>query len=310
MKKTTIYNLSQLEFFTRHLICMQKGHVAEFSGTGVEFLGRAVRRARQTQRVPAGSPAEHGQTENGQYCVKNKKRFTNLLLLVKQQSVVYSFGQQTLTVPAGGLAFVPKGASYNCTEPQGTGYLFAEFDLFCENGEELQIGTFPVLLFKQCPENITQALNELYTAFAGEEFKTNMYCNILLYRILLYISGETGAVKANRAEQAVSLCKAYLKRHCCESVSTAQLCKVSGLCPTQLRLYFKKITGRTPVDYKNFECVKKAQQQLLQTNLTVSCIAELLGFENAFYFSRVFKMYTGVSPKMYREKAAQKKELK
>ena len=112
MKKTTIYNLSQLEFFSRHLICMQKGHVAEFSGTGVGFLGRAVRRARQTQRVPAGSPAEHGQTENGQYCVKNKKRFTNLLLLVKQQSVVYSFGQQTLTVPAGGLAFVPKGASY------------------------------------------------------------------------------------------------------------------------------------------------------------------------------------------------------
>ena len=45
MKKTTIYNLSQLEFFSRHLICMQKGHVAEFSGTGVGFLGRAVRRA-------------------------------------------------------------------------------------------------------------------------------------------------------------------------------------------------------------------------------------------------------------------------
>lgn len=302
LTKTTIFNLLKQEFFARHLICMQRGMWAEFSAFPP---GLAMRRARQSQPTAASFPTEAERVENGQLCVKNKQRFTNLLLLVKRQSVLYNFGAKSLTVPAGGLALVPKGASYSCTELQGVGYLFAEFDLFCENGEELCFGTEPVLLFQSCPESIAQEFEQLYRAFAGESFKSAMYCNTLLYRILIQIANEGGRIKQNRAEQAVNLCMDYLKRHCCEPVETEQLCRLCGLCPTQLRLYFKKYAGCTITDYKNRRRIEQARQQLLQTNLPIGKIAETLGFENAFYFSRVFKIYTGASPRAYRAAGGQ-----
>lgn len=64
---------------------------------------------------------------------------------------------------------------------------------------------------------------------------------------------------------------------------------------------FKDATGFTFVQYLNNLRIKHAQYMLRGTDLTVSDIAERVGYESATHFGRVFKKITGVSPLTYRK---------
>lgn len=62
---------------------------------------------------------------------------------------------------------------------------------------------------------------------------------------------------------------------------------------------FKKETDETLIDYVTRVRVNKAIQLLQTTNKKVYEISRLVGYENEYYFSRVFKKITGVSPSRY-----------
>ena len=48
--------------------------------------------------------------------------------------------------------------------------------------------------------------------------------------------------------------------------------------------------------------IERAKYLLTENDRPVKEVAEMLGFEDAFYFSRMFKKYTGVSPQAFRNK--------
>lgn len=66
---------------------------------------------------------------------------------------------------------------------------------------------------------------------------------------------------------------------------------------------FKKYAGTTIVKYIHQLRVQRAKHLLLSTDLSVGEIAEEVGFQDAFYFSRVFKRIENISPQQYRNKA-------
>ena len=64
---------------------------------------------------------------------------------------------------------------------------------------------------------------------------------------------------------------------------------------------FKKETGRSPIEYKNRAAIDYAAQLLIENpKMSVDALSEKVGFESASYFRRVFKAYTGISPREYR----------
>ncbi|UQZ33600.1 DNA-binding response regulator [Paenibacillus sp. PK3_47] len=63
---------------------------------------------------------------------------------------------------------------------------------------------------------------------------------------------------------------------------------------------FKGVTGENLSDYLTGLRVDKAKALLQHTNLRLSQIAELVGYEDEKYFSRVFKKATGQTPREYR----------
>ena len=72
-----------------------------------------------------------------------------------------------------------------------------------------------------------------------------------------------------------------------------------GFNPNYLSQLFSKHMGCTFIGYVNAQKINKAKLLLLESDAKVYEIAEKLGFENAFYFSKVFKKYTGLSPREY-----------
>lgn len=78
--------------------------------------------------------------------------------------------------------------------------------------------------------------------------------------------------------------------------------KKSGYTPDHFRRCFKKETGMTPLEYVTALRVNRAKKLLLATPYQpIETIATGCGFSDEFYFSRVFKKLTGISPREYRK---------
>jgi iron complex transport system substrate-binding protein len=66
---------------------------------------------------------------------------------------------------------------------------------------------------------------------------------------------------------------------------------------------FRAWSGQSPIEYRNTLRLSQAEAMLRNTDMQIKEIAETVGFEDSFYFSRVFAQYFGVSPKKYRNGA-------
>ena len=63
---------------------------------------------------------------------------------------------------------------------------------------------------------------------------------------------------------------------------------------------FKKMTGMSPIDYFIRLKIHYACQLLTQSDHKIKDIAEKTGYDDPYYFSRLFKQVMGKSPKDYR----------
>lgn len=95
--------------------------------------------------------------------------------------------------------------------------------------------------------------------------------------------------------------KVFIDEHfdeelCLEGVAEHFEVSVSYLSPL-----FKKYTGMTFLKYLTSQRVKKAKLLLEQTPLKAGEIAEMIGYQDARYFSQVFKQWTGMTPSDYRK---------
>jgi transcriptional regulator GlxA family with amidase domain len=63
----------------------------------------------------------------------------------------------------------------------------------------------------------------------------------------------------------------------------------------------KELIGLTPGDFLKEARIKKATELLKNTNMNISEIAYMCGFNDPKYFSKVFKSSIGKTPSEYRE---------
>ena len=76
-----------------------------------------------------------------------------------------------------------------------------------------------------------------------------------------------------------------------------------NLSVTYYSTIFRKQTRCSPIEFFNRLKIQHACEQLLSTSQSISEIAYSLGFEDALYFSRVFHLRIGMSPRAYREQS-------
>ncbi|MCM1046122.1 MAG: helix-turn-helix transcriptional regulator [Candidatus Gastranaerophilales bacterium] len=74
---------------------------------------------------------------------------------------------------------------------------------------------------------------------------------------------------------------------------------VFGISPNYLSQLFGKYNKTGFSEYINQCRIAKSKKLLEDGNLKVYEVADMLGFESAFYFSKVFKKVEGVSPTEY-----------
>ncbi|KGX90610.1 helix-turn-helix domain-containing protein [Pontibacillus marinus] len=87
-----------------------------------------------------------------------------------------------------------------------------------------------------------------------------------------------------------------------EPISIKEITPELGLSDVQFSRRFYKAIGVKPMDYLTSLRMRKARKYLLETDKTMEDIAESIGYQNGFYFSRIFKKKVGVTPSEFRKK--------
>ncbi|MBO5995497.1 MAG: helix-turn-helix domain-containing protein [Firmicutes bacterium] len=100
--------------------------------------------------------------------------------------------------------------------------------------------------------------------------------------------------------QVVKDCLNYIRIHYREKISLTQTASSIGVSPTHLSRLFNEEMGQGFTDYINSYRMERARELLTESKLTLSEIAQVVGYSNQQYFSKVFKDITGVTPGYYR----------
>ena len=91
----------------------------------------------------------------------------------------------------------------------------------------------------------------------------------------------------------------YIQNHIEERLTLNEVAAVFGLSPNYLSVLFKKTCSVGFSEYIAQMKVSRAKSMLLEQDMKVYEVADRLGFESAFYFSKVFKKVAGVAPREF-----------
>ena len=96
----------------------------------------------------------------------------------------------------------------------------------------------------------------------------------------------------------------YLCTHYTENITIEELAQMCHMSVSNFHNRFKLEMKLSPIAYKNQLCIDQAAQILLSSaKKSIEEISSELGFESSTYFRRVFKQYTGLSPRIFRQNA-------
>lgn len=95
---------------------------------------------------------------------------------------------------------------------------------------------------------------------------------------------------------------AYMHQHIQQRVTLPELSAVMQISPFYLSRTFKTITGYSIIEYFNRIKIDKAKELIIEGDKKVKEVAQILGFSDEFYFSRMFKKVEGVSPSEFYRK--------
>jgi two-component system response regulator YesN len=104
---------------------------------------------------------------------------------------------------------------------------------------------------------------------------------------------------SGRGERLIQTAIRYIEEHYEKRITLLEISEMLGISAGYFSSLFSQKMGKTFSDYVNWVKICHAKRLLEEHQYLVYEVAEMLGFENAYYFSRVFKKVTGMTPTEY-----------
>lgn len=125
----------------------------------------------------------------------------------------------------------------------------------------------------------------------------------LQYRMILKLTERVARLRIGKNPSKLTLEVAnYIQHHLSEAITAEDIAKSLFLSRPHLSRKFKEETGENLTDFILKEKTEEAKRLLRYTDKSATAIGVYLGFSSQSHFSRVFRKYTGLSPREYREK--------
>jgi len=143
-----------------------------------------------------------------------------------------------------------------------------------------------------------------HLALSGDAL-ISLYLSEILFMLsrLTFTSNEKNIflIEDHSAPKMVQEIIFYIHDNFMHHIELKSLAELTGVSHQFLIRLFKKATGKTPIEYINLYRIKESKKLLKYTSLSIKEICFEVGFENPYYFSRVFKKLEGNTPSRFRE---------
>lgn len=151
-----------------------------------------------------------------------------------------------------------------------------------------------------------KAFNESFTNSAStinEIISLGTFEDVLLWiKRLNNIISNYNLLATTKSNNLIESSKDFILKNIDSKLTLNSVATYLNITPSYLSSLFKKECNRNFIDYVNELKIKKACLLLEEKKYLIYEIAYMLSFDNAYYFSKIFKKYKGTTPKEYSQK--------
>lgn len=248
----------------------------------------------------------------------------NIVLYCTEGELHMRIESHTFHLEAGDLLLIPQGSFYKPLDSGGCRYYFFHFEAASPNEAETTPGymiisphtgltdgygytcvsTYPSVItvrdfIKQIPLRMRDIFQKASELRPNASFSDQLLLDHLL-RELLILMGEPNSKQYNK--HLIRIMN-YIERHYSEDLRLSALSERCFLSQSYIARLFREELSCKPSEYINRVRVSAARTMLSQTNLSITEIADKVGYSDVYYFSRIFKQITGSSPLKIRNQA-------
>lgn len=251
--------------------------------------------------------AQKWRNVKGFYKYKYANRPTNALIFICDdnfQMKLTNTDGSFITISKGDLAFVPKSAMYSVEfiNPPTSNNIIDSFTLNFlikdSNGNDILLDDTICKLASDSFSQIESVINEMSRVF-NDSNATKLRKQAKLYELFDTII----SCMNDKADDYYPI-RRGIRQLNKEWNKNEKISKYANLCAISEGYFhhlFKEWSGMSPVEYRNSLRIAQAKALLLNNSMSIKDIAAYVGYDDQFYFSRVFKSITGVSPQQYKK---------
>lgn len=232
---------------------------------------------------------------------RNQPRHCDGFVYFTEGSADYLFDGFSFTASPENFIYLAHDGRYDIEIHQKSRFICIDFDFDDEGKVQRSCA------FSNVPSNIkNEFLKMFYTRTKKSPWHFAQSLSVLygLYAVAVRSDSREYAKKNARFSEIT----AYVLEHYTDPKFTVgELSEYVGVSEVHLRRLFRSAVNDTPIGYINFLKLEKAKNMLTTSNYSISEIAEASGFDDPYYFSRLFRQKIGMTPSSYRKSAAKTK---
>ncbi|MFT8640190.1 MAG: AraC family transcriptional regulator [Bifidobacterium sp.] len=170
------------------------------------------------------------------------------------------------------------------------------------SGGARELSCSGIMRVGQLPEYaqlFSQTINELQLQGFGFESIVQMNLRRLLLLIRRQRLGpgeESGRERSGKIQSAIT----YFHRHYPSDINIDAYAHDHGMSVSWFIRSFREASGKSPLRYLIDIRIREAKLLLETTSYSIGEVADMVGYANPLYFSRLFRSHVGMSPSQYR----------
>ncbi len=218
------------------------------------------------------------------------------------------------TVRQGDLVLIDPGRMHGHVKSDSTLFYLGVSNFQIEGNEKNHLGVQgnPVITPLRYPNEIYNCYRQIIETLEKKDACWDLLSNVYSAEFFVWIVKELSPSKSDEMkeffqlkmydkESIVTMMTNYLKDNYMKKISVEEIARSTYLSTTYVTKIFKEIINDTPINYLIQIRLEKAKELLREGKISIQDISKQIGYDDPYYFSKLFKKKYGMAPSEYRK---------